>query len=504
MLAYKAQLHKQPGHMQPLLVLPPLAPQVTYRPYDAAFLKWARERFESMPETRGFHALYFVDEDAALLAASGITGFQAFGTVREGIADYARVFGTAGVRVFPLEDVVKPDAIRCGVRFEDQRDALRMEQMISMPTDLKGTKYLDAWMASAAGSYPVPLPSVVAPSRILFLTPAASYTGAEASLSQMIGALPMERHAVVGAEGFFAQKLREANCPVFTPNRNLFKDGDEERRWALDILDLYAPSVVHSNSFPGKALLAALRSRGIPWVQHVRTADFEVLREPLAYATAVIAISAFIEQLLIASGVDARKIHRIHNGVDLDYLNPERFDRDDVRRELGLPLEARVVLMVARCTPMKRFELLVETASPATHLCLVTDEEDPAYARSLREQCSANVSWLPFQPDIAAVYAAADVLVLPSDREGLGRCVMEAMAMQCPVIVSDNGGCVELVRHGIDGLHFRAGSARALAAAIAEVGRKPCLSARQRIVEEFSIEACAQKTHELFLSLMRD
>ena len=47
--------------------------------------------------------------------------------------------------------------------------------------------------------------------------------------------------------------------------------------------------------------------------------------------------------------------------------------------------------------------------------------------------------------------AAADLLVLCSDREGLGSCVVEAMSMQLPVVVTDTGGTHEIVESGVRG-----------------------------------------------------
>jgi glycosyltransferase involved in cell wall biosynthesis len=50
--------------------------------------------------------------------------------------------------------------------------------------------------------------------------------------------------------------------------------------------------------------------------------------------------------------------------------------------------------------------------------------------------------------DIRQVIVAADLLVLCSEREGLGRCVVEAMAMELPVIVTASGGSPEIVESG--------------------------------------------------------
>jgi glycosyltransferase involved in cell wall biosynthesis len=99
----------------------------------------------------------------------------------------------------------------------------------------------------------------------------------------------------------------------------------------------------------------------------------------------------------------------------------------------------------------------------------------------------------------------ARALVLPSFAEGLPMVIMEAMALRRPVLTTWIAGIPELVRHGIDGWLFPAGSVDALAEAMEDcLGRAPeelqamGESARARMLERHSVDVQAQKLAELF------
>ncbi len=71
----------------------------------------------------------------------------------------------------------------------------------------------------------------------------------------------------------------------------------------------------------------------------------------------------------------------------------------------------------------------------------------------LEEHCRhPRINYLGVQEDVRAVLGAAHVLVLPSDSEGIARSLLEALAMQLPIITTDIPGCQETVEHGHNGL----------------------------------------------------
>jgi glycosyltransferase involved in cell wall biosynthesis len=94
--------------------------------------------------------------------------------------------------------------------------------------------------------------------------------------------------------------------------------------------------------------------------------------------------------------------------------------------------------------------------------------------------------------DIRELHAAADVLVLCSDMEALGRCVVEAMAMAVPVVTTNTGGTHEIVKHGQTGFVVPGGDWRALGGQLLEVFSNPqqvrSLAAAARKLVETSLD----------------
>jgi len=100
---------------------------------------------------------------------------------------------------------------------------------------------------------------------------------------------------------------------------------------------------------------------------------------------------------------------------------------------------------------------------------------------------------------------AARALVLPSFAEGLPMVIMEAMALRRPVLTTYLAGIPELVRHGVDGWLFPAGSVDALAAAMEDCLARPSEAlrtmgeaARARVLERHSVDVQAARLAELF------
>ena len=90
------------------------------------------------------------------------------------------------------------------------------------------------------------------------------------------------------------------------------------------------------------------------------------------------------------------------------------------------------------------------------------------------EQARAHgVRLLGHRDDVDALYAAMDVFVLASHREGFPRAAMEAAAMGLPVVATDIRGCRQVVDPGANGLLVPVQDPGALARAVAEIGRTP-------------------------------
>jgi len=154
------------------------------------------------------------------------------------------------------------------------------------------------------------------------------------------------------------------------------------------------------------------------------------------------------------------KGHVVYNGVDLSRFDPERVDARALREEWTEGEEGPLIGFVGQITPWKGIRTLLEafpsvaSAWPSARLVLVggvkfTDSsaryDNCAYAAELHavaEQLGLRdkVVWAGERADIPQVMSALDVLVLPSWEEPFGRVLIEAMAMERPVVATNVGG----------------------------------------------------------------
>lgn len=106
-------------------------------------------------------------------------------------------------------------------------------------------------------------------------------------------------------------------------------------------------------------------------------------------------------------------------------------------------------------------------------------------------QAEGLVQWLGHVTDMPTLLAGADIVALPSYREGLPKSLIEAGACARPLVTTDVPGCREVVTHDVDGLLVQARDAQALARAIARLqddsalARRLGLGARVKALAEF-------------------
>jgi glycosyltransferase involved in cell wall biosynthesis len=107
------------------------------------------------------------------------------------------------------------------------------------------------------------------------------------------------------------------------------------------------------------------------------------------------------------------------------------------------------------------------------------------------------------------LHHAFDVFVLSSDYEGTPNAVLEAMALESPIVATSAGGTAEIVRHGIDGLIVPPGDSRALADAIErmvlapDAARTMTRSARHRVETDLSFAARMTAVEAIYVELWR-
>lgn len=206
------------------------------------------------------------------------------------------------------------------------------------------------------------------------------------------------------------------------------------------------------------------------------------LRNLTFEANAVFCAQSYADWL----NLDASAVDIVPNVLDPEFaagLQPDA--RSAVRRELGIPENAGVIIFSGRLAPEKRpfdmlrvfTELLQKTE--AVH-CIIAgsdflDEQFGLEARKLAPAQQHRLHILGLRRDMARLLAAADILLLTSETEGLSNSVMEAMHMGLPVVATDAGGTPELVSDGHNGFLTEVGNIADLVAKLLMLTADPDL-----------------------------
>jgi L-malate glycosyltransferase len=227
-------------------------------------------------------------------------------------------------------------------------------------------------------------------------------------------------------------------------------------------------------------------------------------------ATRVIAVSRAVGEALVRRGTPRRKLAIIPNGLIPDRVDaPVSIeDRHEWRRRIGWEPSRRVVGIVSR--PKDQEVVLRALDSVQTPVRLVLAGVDPGSALGNLGRRAAErhaVVCLPFLPAVRPLYDLLDLVLLPSRSEGLSQSLLEAMALEKPVIASAAGGNLEVITNNVDGRLVPPLDAPAWARAIEELLLSPRSAARLGIAarpvarERFALEHTVCRTAELYKSI---
>lgn len=267
------------------------------------------------------------------------------------------------------------------------------------------------------------------------------------------------------------------------------------------------PDIVHThNPKPGVYGRIAARMAGVPSIVNTVHGLYASRDDRLSRRVAVYAVerlAAFFSDVelvqnaedldtLAQLGIPRRRLRLLGNGVDLSRFSlggdyDER--RRRTREEIGASEASVVVSTVGRLVWEKGYRELFE-ASRRVHeqhpqaLFVIAGPTEPSKADGVTPEDISSVDgpglrFLGYRPDPEDIYAASDLFVLPSYREGFPRSAMEAAAMGLPIVTTDVRGCRQVVEGGRTGLIVPPRDAGALASAISNLVSDP--TRRQRM-----------------------
>lgn len=285
--------------------------------------------------------------------------------------------------------------------------------------------------------------------------------------------------------------------------------------------------LVHAHDYKTDILALLLaKATGVAALSTVHGWTGHSTRERLCYYPAdkkvlsrfsrLIAVSSEIGRELTRYGAEPSRITTVLNGID-----PRQFRRDPsrvpaARAALGLGADDIAIGAVGRLEPQKRFDLLldafavVHSRRPNTRLFIVGDGSQrdslgqQIQALRLTESCTL----VGHAGDVRPSHHAFDLFVQSSDYEGTPNAVLEAMALETPIVATDAGGTAELVEDGVHGRILPIGRVDRLIHAMQEAladsnaARKMADRARLRVEGELSFESRVRKVEGIYAEMM--
>ena len=249
-----------------------------------------------------------------------------------------------------------------------------------------------------------------------------------------------------------------------------------------------------------------------------RTAVFTALeRQAARWTDRIITLTDRGAQEHLARGIGrAEQYVAVPSGVPTAELRAAAPPRGEARARLGLDPDAFIVVGLGRLVPIKGFDLLARALPalvaqiPSARVLLVGDGAERAHLGAIAASMGVaeRLRMTGETTDVASYLAAADVVAVPSRNEGMGRVIVEAMALGLPVVATSVGGIPDVGTDGECGRLVEPEDTDALAAALIELGRDPALrrklgEAAVRRAEAFSTAVASEKLLALYATLVR-
>ncbi len=198
----------------------------------------------------------------------------------------------------------------------------------------------------------------------------------------------------------------------------------------------------------------------------------------------VVAVSQDLYQSCRRIGVDGDRLHLIENGIDTDTFR--RAGPAGMAPGRDLPPGRLLIGGVGRLSPEKGFDLLIEAVSVLIREGLDLElwiagggpEQDRLAARAAATGHGDRIRLIGYQTDMLGLMERLDIFCLSSLREGLPLAMLEAMAMEVPVVATRSGGVGAFGHDGDDMLLVPCGSTAALIQALRRVALDPDLRGR--------------------------
>ena len=291
--------------------------------------------------------------------------------------------------------------------------------------------------------------------KILQVITQSELGGAQTVVVQLANNLSKEHEVVLAAgqgDGKMWSMVNDKVVKEFCPHLQRSISLKNDMIAAIELRRLYKrykPDIIHLHSskagtlgrivFPSKKTVYTVH--GFDSVRLAFRKFLPIERFLQHFCKAVIGVSKYDERNLIAEGIK-NNVSTVYNGIsvpDCSQINDiDVFNQDK-----------KVILAIARVASPKRTDLFVDVARllPQYNFVWIGNQREVTEFGELPDNCH----FLGNIPNAGAFCSKADLLMLPSNYEGLPMVILEAMSLGKPVVASDVGGVSEIVRNDVNG-----------------------------------------------------
>ena len=278
--------------------------------------------------------------------------------------------------------------------------------------------------------------------------------------------------------------------------------------------------LLYMNNQPSSNLEGIIASKmtEVPALQHSRIEttlnSFEVKAVNL-WLKKMICVSEGVKNSFVRQGVDKSKCVVVYNGIAIETV--PNASRQDIRKMWGISDKDILIGAVGSLIKRKRIiDLIVAIAMVVNRSehpvkCMVIGkgpEKENLMVKVKERTLDSRIIFTGFQSDAISYINALDIFVMPSEKEGLPRVILEAMLMGKPVIASDITGPSELVVDGETGFLVPVGKTETIAGAILRLIENPILrermgeKAKERIIRNFPVEKYVNDVENVFAEVL--
>lgn len=288
------------------------------------------------------------------------------------------------------------------------------------------------------------------------------------------------------------------------------------KKYQVDIIQL------NNNMLRNFFCIVGLKNMHIPIICYLRSFIIKGVTPYMAsysnkHVSRYVAYSEGVKDYWSAVGVDAQNTEVIHNGIEINDIEPV-----DVWERIGIkPKNGPLVGCVGAVKVNRTYDFMIRSMvhileeEPQAHLVIIGTWMDVGLAEKLQDLIDhlgigQSVTLHGHDPLAKWMIAGFDMLTIPYRVEPFGRILLEAWLAGTPVIATHVGHIDKIITHGKDGLLVNHGDERAMCSAALRLWQdkdfrdRIIKDGRETVESRFSIEKCTEKLESLYNTISKE